>query len=131
MFERGVLVFTAIVWLPYGLYCFLQPGALAEMAGVTATSPTGSTELRAMYGGVQMAIGLMALAALRRPELARGVFVAIAFLTAGLFTTRLVGAALDGGWSAYTGGGLFFEALSWSLAAAALRRSADAPASEA
>lgn len=131
MFERGVLVFTAIVWLPYGIYCFFQPDALAEMAGVAATTPTGRTELRAMYGGVQMAIGLLALAALRRPELARGVFVAVAFLTAGLFTTRLVGAALDDGWSAYTGGGLFFEALSWSLAAAALRRGANARASQA
>ena len=71
MFERGFLIFSAIIWLPYGLYCFFQPGSLAEAAGVVATIPTATTELRAMYGGLQMAIGALALVSLARPRLAR------------------------------------------------------------
>jgi len=123
MFVKGVLIFTAIIWLPYGLYCFFEPGSLAENAGVLATTPTGSTELRAMYGGLQIGIGSLAAAALWRPRLAVGALLAVAFLTAGLASTRLLGAWLDGGWSAYTFGGVFFELLSFVLASTALRRS--------
>ena len=34
--------------------------ALAGAGGVEATTPTGTTEIRAMYGGLQAAIGLLA-----------------------------------------------------------------------
>jgi hypothetical protein len=125
MFERGVLLFTAIVWMPYGAYCFVQPQSLAETAGVLAMTPTGATELRAMYGGLQMGIGVLALVSLARPRLAVGALLAVAFLTAGLASTRLFGAWLDGSWSAYTGGGLFFETLSFGLASVALHRRGD------
>lgn len=120
MFERGVLLFSAIIWLPYGIYCFLQPGALAESAGVVATTATGTTELRAMYGGVQIAIGALALAAYIKPRLASGVLLALVFLTGGLASTRVMGALMDGGWSSYTAGGLGFETVSVVLCLLAL-----------
>jgi hypothetical protein len=123
MFERGVLIFSAIIWLPYGAYCFLQPGALADAAGVVATSPTGTTELRAMYGGLQMAIGALALGAVFKPRLVSGVLLALVFLTGGLASTRLLGVVIDGGFSGYTGGGLGFEVASCVLALVALSRS--------
>ena len=47
-------------------------------------SPTGSTELRAMYGGLQIALGAFAALAALRSSLARPALLAIAFLTAGL-----------------------------------------------
>jgi hypothetical protein len=50
---RIFFALTALVWLPYGIFCFFQPGYLAQAAGVTATSATGTIELRAMYGGLQ------------------------------------------------------------------------------
>ncbi len=67
---RVFLGLVALVWLPYGLLCFFQPGFLAGAAGVTSTSATGSTELRAMYGGLQVAIGVLALAGALRPPAA-------------------------------------------------------------
>jgi hypothetical protein len=51
---RAFLVCSVLVWLPYGIYCFLVPGALADYAGVVGATATGSTELRAMYGGLDM-----------------------------------------------------------------------------
>jgi hypothetical protein len=30
---RVFLAVSALVWLPYGIFCFLQPGYLAEAAG--------------------------------------------------------------------------------------------------
>jgi Domain of unknown function (DUF4345) len=123
MFERGVLLLSAIVWLPYGIYCFLQPGSLAEAAGVVATTPTATTELRAMYGGLQIAIGALACAALARPRLAAGVLLTLVFLTGGLASTRLLGVVMDGSWSGYTAGRLGFEVASAALALFALSRS--------
>jgi hypothetical protein len=116
MATRIFLALSALVWLPYGLYCFAAPQALAGSAGVAFQSPTGSTELRAMYGGLQAAIGALALLGALRPTHRRPALVALAFLTVGLGAARLSGLALDGGLSAYTGIALAFE---WGSAAAA------------
>jgi hypothetical protein len=109
MNARVFLGLNALVWLPYGLYCFFDPGYLAGAAGVAATSATGSTEIRAMYGGLQAGIGALALAALLRADLVRPALLALAFLAGGLFLSRLSGSALDYGWSQYTGIALAFE----------------------
>ena len=54
MATRIFLLLSALLWLPYGIYCWLHPSYLAEAAGVVFQ---GSTELRAMYGGLQAALG--------------------------------------------------------------------------
>ena len=48
MLENIFLIATAILFLPYGVMCFLKPGMLSKAAGVSAVSATGTTELRAM-----------------------------------------------------------------------------------
>jgi hypothetical protein len=120
--ERIVLAASALMWLPYGLYCFARPGALAEIAGVAAQSATGGIELQAMYGGLQAGIGALALAALFRPGLRRPALVALAFLCSGLASARLAGALGHGELSSYTVTGLCFELLSAGFAVALLRR---------
>ena len=122
MLERGVLLFSAVIWLPYGLYCFFQPAMLAEAAGVVATTPTATTEIRAMYGGLQIAIGALAIASLARPRLIAGTLLTLVFLTGGLASARLIGALLDDAWTSYTFGGLGFEVVSCGLALWALVR---------
>ena len=59
MITREFLASSALVWLPYGLYCFAHPEALRAMAGIVIESPTASTELRAMYGGLQAGLGVL------------------------------------------------------------------------
>ena len=120
--QRGVLLFSALIWLPYGVYCFVQPGMLEDAAGLVATTPTATTELRAMYGGLQMAIGALAAAALFRERLVPGALLTLVFLTGGLAATRLTGFLIDGGWSSYTAGGLGFEIVSCGLGLVALGR---------
>lgn len=122
MFERVVLGLSALIWLPYGVYCFFVPEVLsgADSAGIVASTPTGVTELRAMYGGLQAAIGALAIAALIRPRLASGVLLTLVFITGGLASARLMGLLIDGGFSSYTGGGLGFEIVSCAAALVAL-----------
>jgi len=118
---RLFLGFSVLVWLPYGLYLVVQPGFLAGAAGITAGSATGTTELRAMYGGLQAALGLLALAGLLRPALRRTALTTLGTLTAGLGLARALGVVLDGGMSGYTASALVFEWGSAALAVAALR----------
>jgi hypothetical protein len=121
MIARLFLALSALVWLPYGLYCLAQPGSLAEAAGVAASTPTGTTELRAMYGGLQAGLGLLALLGALQPGLRRPALLALAFLGAGLFLTRALGAAVDGGVSGYTVFALGFELVTAGGAGALLR----------
>lgn len=120
--NRLFLLANAAVWLPYGLYLVFQPGFLREAAGVAASTPTGTTELRAMYGGLQAAIGVLALRALARPDLEQVAVGAIATLAVGLFSGRLIGLFADGSASAYTLGGLAFEATLAVLGSRLFRR---------
>ena len=120
MLEKGFLILTTVVWVPYGLMCFLDPAALAESTGVVASTPTvwpktllsmsgASTEIRAMYGGLQTAIGALALLAIFRSGLAKSALVCLATLSVGLLTARLLGLAMDGGYTSYTGMAIGFE----------------------
>jgi hypothetical protein len=114
------LCVSALVWLPYGLFCFANPAFLVEAAGVAATSATGSTELRAMYGGLQAGIGALALVAMWREGLRSSALVCLAFLCGGLALARLAGAVLDAELSSYTLVGLGFEIGSAACAGACL-----------
>ncbi len=127
MATRVFLGLLTLVWLPYGLFCFFQPGFLAGAAGITSTSATGTTELRAMYGGLQVAIGLLALSGALRPSAAAPVLWCLALLTAGLGTARLAGAALDGAFSSYNVAALAFELGSVAACLVLLRWGKTAP----
>lgn len=123
--SRLFLGVSAFIWIPYGLYCFFAPGFLAEAAGVSASTTTGTIELRAMYGGLQAALGILAAAACVRLDLVRPALVAIGFVCGGLFTARLLGALMAGEFSSYTIGGLVLEIVSAALAARLLAGSAE------
>jgi len=119
-----------LLWLPYGLVCLFQPAILEGVAGVAYTSATGSTELRAMYGGIQSALGALALAAVIRPRFSRAALTSLAVVTGGLGVARLLGTLLDGGFSAYTGVGLAVEFGSLSLCLWLLTRGSQTVATE-
>lgn len=112
MWVRIFLFFLAIAWTPYGFYCLFFPEALAVFAGVEATSVTATTELRAMYGGVQIAIGLSALLGFFRVVYVDKVLFAQLVIVSGLGTSRLISALIAGDGSVYTLGALVFE---WGL----------------
>jgi hypothetical protein len=130
MAARIFLGLSALLWLVFGIGYFFAPQLLGqeEYAGVVATTATGSAEIRAMYGGLEAAIGVMAALALFRSDLVRPALLTIAFLTTGLALARLLGAVMDGGFSSYTWGGLAFEIASAAVAWTLLSRGAPEPA---
>lgn len=98
---RVFLFFSALVWLPYGLFLTVLPDKLAGIAGVVATSATGTVELRAMYGGLEVAIGALCLAAAVSPAWRTHGLAALAFLYTGLASTRLIATLGAGEFSFY------------------------------
>ncbi len=120
------LLLSALLWLPYGLYCLIAPEYLNEAAGIIAVTPTGVTEIRAMYGGLQASIGIMCATALVRTDMARPAMFAIAFLASGLFLARSAGFFIDNSASAYTYGALVFECTYALVTIFLLRRTSSA-----
>lgn len=114
MWVRVFLFYLAVIWIPYGLYCLFFPEILSAFAGVEATSVTALTELRAMYGGLQTAIGLSALLGFFRVVYVDKVLFAQLVVVLGLAASRLLAALMAGDWSGYTIGALVFE---WSTVA--------------
>ena len=122
MAARIFLALTALIWLPYGIYLFFAPGALVDIAGVAAVTTTGAIELKAMYGGLQAAIGAFALAAALRPTMIHSALLAGCFLFPGLAVARTLAALGAGELSPYTVMGLGLEWGSTALAVWLLRR---------
>lgn len=125
---RIFLAISTLIWLPYGVYCFVHPGYLGEAAGVISMTATGMTEIRAMYGGLQVGIGLLALAGLLHDSFRSQALMMLAFLCGGLCSARIAGAVMDGGFSSYTASALVFEVGSTVAAVWLLRRTQPAPA---
>lgn len=119
---RLFLGFSVLAWLPYGVFSFFQPTYLGEIAGVMATTPTAQTEIRAMYGGLEAAIGVLCATALLRPAFAQPALIMLAFLSGGLALTRTLGLLLDGSASGYTVGALGFEVFSTTMAIIVARK---------
>lgn len=121
MSARIFLAVVAVAFAPYGILCALNPELLGPFAGVAATSATGTIELRAMYGGLQTAFGLLAFAAVWRPSWVHAALLATAFACAGLGVVRLLGAIAASDFSGYTTTALAFELGSAAIAALLLR----------
>lgn len=99
---RIFLALSALLWTPYAIQLLIDPAALNEAANVAASSATGTAELRAMYGGLQGALGLLALAGALRPALAPYALASLGVACAGLGLARLGAAAVGDAFSSYT-----------------------------
>jgi hypothetical protein len=113
---RAYLIVAGLMWVVYGVYLAAVPQALAATAGVAATTLTGLIELRAMYGGLEMAVGVFALVAAWLPGMVRSGLLAMGLACAGLGVTRLLSAAAAGEFSTYTRQGLALELTLTALA---------------
>jgi hypothetical protein len=118
---RAFLILSVAIWTPYAIYCIFAPDFLEGVAGLAASTSTGTTEIRAMYGGLQAGIGLFCLAALFRADWVRPALLMLCFLTGGLAVTRGLGLMIDGSASGYTLSALAFETLNAAAAIWLLR----------
>ena len=115
-YAKPYIIFTVLVWLPWGLICIFNTDIILEIIGVTSIHPTGNTDVRVMYGGVQFAVGLMAAFALHDGRYFEKLLWALAFLGSCMATTRFYGLLVDGSGTVYTWGVLAYEAFAGASA---------------
>lgn len=121
---RIFLGFTGLAFAGYGVVCLVSPDVVADAAQLGLASDVARAEVRAMYGGLQIAVGGLALAGLLRPALRPGALLALACVFAGLAGGRLVGLVVESAPGAYNGAAFAYEAVSAVLAVALWRRPA-------
>ena len=112
MLARVFLGFQALIFIPYGLYCLVQPQILEDGAGLAATSMTGVIELQAMYGGLQTAVGVMCALAVFIERYRHSALLALTFIFAGLAVTRVSLALTHSDFSSYSLFAMIFESAS-------------------
>ena len=64
MITKGFLLITAIIYGGLGGWALIEPSSFVESVGLTINSNLGSAEIRSVYGGINLLIGLFALAAI-------------------------------------------------------------------
>ncbi|MEH6568351.1 MAG: DUF4345 family protein [Halioglobus sp.] len=91
------LRFTGVVFASYGAYLCFNPQFLVDLLEIGASIPA-KVEVRAMYGGLQLGIGLFLLwGAQRAPIQQQIACAAMIACFAGLAGGRGVGMLIDGG----------------------------------
>jgi hypothetical protein len=86
---------TAAAFLGFGTISMFKPEVLRKV-GVRATNATGRTELRAMYGGMELGFGVFFAMAARRPDWRRPALTAIACAVGALGVTRIATSIAEG-----------------------------------
>lgn len=94
------LVANSLFWLPWGAVCLIDPKVWAGnlITGMTVFNLSNAVpriEVRAMYGGLQMAIGIFALIGAFRAGHRRSVLLFFAIALTGLASCRFAGMMLD------------------------------------
>jgi hypothetical protein len=88
------LMTAAAGFAGFGVASLIRPTIL-ERVDVHAQSARGTTELRAMYGGMELGLGAFFLAAMFRPEWEQAALAAQAMGLGGLAASRLAGILHD------------------------------------
>lgn len=121
-----LLWLSGLSFLGFGVAFLIAPIATLALAGVATEGAIAATELRAFYGGIEVALGGLIVACALQPARWRdGLWLTLACYGA-IGATRVVGMALDGSDSFF----LRFAAgteIGFALAAAALLRQRRTP----
>ena len=114
-YRATVLALAGLGFLGFGLWFLVDPiGPLAAI-GITATGAPAATEFRAFYGGLEVGLAALLLAAAAKPTWrVPGLWLVVA-TNGGIAAGRLIGVAVDGVWVPF-----FTYALVWELGFAAL-----------
>lgn len=98
---QAFLVANSLFWLPWGLICFVRPdawsgGVIAGMEVFDLSTAVARTEVRAMYGGLQMAIGGLAFVGAFQPRHRDTTLLFFVLALTGLAACRFAGMVIEG-----------------------------------
>jgi len=95
-FDRILLALGGLIFLGFGILLLVRPEVLAEI-GISLESPTARADIRAIYGGLEIGVGLfLCVCALHESRVYFGL-IGTAWITGFMAIGRLVGILLEGG----------------------------------
>ena len=94
-FATIVIFITAVIWASFAIWLGTGPGALLSAFGIEEATPQMLTEIRAFYGGVELAIAGAMIMLWWRGELFASLVIGGLPLLGSAFG-RLLGLVLDG-----------------------------------
>ncbi len=95
MLARLSLGLSALAFAAFGMWFLVSPTTLVRI-GVMLLHANAVAEIRAFYGGLELALGVFFLLALRRPAWFVPALMVQALTLGGVAATRLYGIALGG-----------------------------------
>jgi hypothetical protein len=115
------LLQTLILWaaglgfLGFGLWFVVNPVAPLQAMGIEVSGVAAPKEIRAFYGGLEIALGLFLLIGSLKLDWRRPALWLVFFTNAGIGLTRLIALLMGGEWHSF-----FAYALIWELGFAAV-----------
>ena len=119
--SKLIIVVTAAVYFIYGIAFTFAPESLSQIVtGSVPSSTSGLIDMRATYGGMSIAIGIL-LYILSRSEVRLGLIGVVIFLSS-MALTRAYGMVVDGEANTYMYAYLALEVVVAIIAGLLLRR---------
>ncbi len=120
--SRLALITAASGFAGFGIACLVRPKNMLRQVDVNARSARGTTELRAMYGGLELGLGAFFAVAAAKPAWERPALLAQTLGLGGLAASRLAGILTDRPRGALMKALVVAESSAAALAAVALTR---------
>tara|TARA_B100000401_G_scaffold361911_1_gene259646 strand:- start:232 stop:621 length:390 start_codon:yes stop_codon:yes gene_type:complete len=90
MITKIFLVITAIIYGGLGGWALIDPVSFVNEVGLTINSSLGSSEIRSVYGGINLLIGLFALATVFQNKHEELFMKVLIFIIIGILLGRVV-----------------------------------------
>ncbi len=90
MINKVFLLFTAIMYGWLGGWALFDPMSYVDDVGLSISSNLGSAEIRSVYGGINLLIGLFSLIAIFKPKHQEIFFKVLIFIISGILLGRVV-----------------------------------------
>ena len=90
-----MVTIVAVFFVGMGLIALAVPDRIPAIFGTTGLTPEGRIEVRAVYGGFGVAVGMLLMVAAASPALRPGVYAAIAASLGGMAAGRLIAAVVE------------------------------------
>ena len=90
MITKIFLLITAVIYGGLGGWALIDPISFVDEVGLTIKSSLGSSEIRSVYGGINLLIGLFALAAVFQSKHEELFMKILIFVIIGILLGRVV-----------------------------------------
>ena len=114
MIIKIFLFITAVIYGGLGGWALIEPSSFVEHVGLSINSNVGFAEIRSLYGGINLLIGLFALAAIFQSKHEELFMKILMFILIGILLGRIVSFAFGELDSSFLWGFIAFE-LVWLI----------------